>query len=112
MGAAVNSSPLRRLEQAEIEKLLTRSQDFDELVKQYPDPFLKLAANVYPEFVRSRDAMKAQLSKRDELLLKLSEHYKQSSSDEEFYPDANSTLRMTIGRVEGYKASDAVTCEP
>jgi len=55
--------------------------------------------------------MQALLSERDKLLGRLLE-LQRSSSSEHFYPDANGTLRLSAGHVEGYEAADAVQHEP
>jgi|EP01044_Picomonas_judraskeda_P000058 hypothetical protein len=43
---------------------------------------------------------------------KLLELQKSASGDTPFYPDANSTLRISAGHVEGYRAADAVFHTP
>lgn len=43
---------------------------------------------------------------------KLLDLQKSASGDTPFYPDANSTLRISAGHVEGYMAADAVLHTP
>jgi len=71
----------------------------------------EVASQVYAAYVADRDATKALLSERDELLAKLSD-LQQAASDEVFYPDANGCLRLSAGHVEGYEAADAVVHKP
>ena len=55
------------------------------------------------------DATRALLSERDELLARLLELRQQHApAGEALWPDANGTLRLTAGHVEGYAAADAV----
>lgn len=75
------------------------------------DPFIHLAEAVYPQYKENRDKTKELLSERDKLLAKMTEIQK-LNSNETFYPDANSTLRLSAGHVEGYEAADAVWHHP
>ena len=75
------------------------------------DPFVCLARTVYPCYARNRDAVKSLLSERDEIQASLLEIQRQHSS-EKFYPDANGTLRLSVGFVEGYEPADAVWLKP
>jgi hypothetical protein len=75
------------------------------------DPFVAVAAKLYAEFARLREQQKALLSERDVYLGRLMELQKRHSS-EIFYPDANRTLRISAGHVEGYQAADAVQHAP
>jgi hypothetical protein len=49
------------------------------------------------------------LPQQDKLYRKYTEGMMKMDSDGVFYHDANSTMRLTYGKVEGYKPSDAVT---
>ena len=75
------------------------------------DPFVKVAACLWPVYKRDRDSSKSLLSERDALLAKLLE-YQQQSTDEDCYPDCNGSLRISAGFVEGYKAADAIVHTP
>ena len=62
---------------------------------------------------KAREEDKALFSERDVLFAKLLELQKKSATaDTPFYPDANSTLRLSAGHVEGYQAADAVFHSP
>ena len=77
------------------------------------DRFVGVADALYEAHVAAREEQKALLSERDVLLAKLLELQKQAASeDTPFFPDANSTLRLSAGHVEGYKAADAVQHTP
>ena len=75
------------------------------------DPFVKVAACLWAVYKRDRDSSKALLSERVSLLAKLLE-YQQENTDEDCYPDCNSSLRISAGFVERYKSSDAVVHTP
>ena len=77
------------------------------------DPFGRCAAAVFADYRERRDAERALLSERDELLAKLLELQRtHASANEKFYPDANGCLRLSAGHVEGYAAADAVSHAP
>lgn len=75
------------------------------------DPFLQLLIGLYPEYVRLRELGKQRSGKMDNLYGSLIE-VKQQFLKTSFVPDANATLRMTFGRVEGYSPEDAVIKTP
>ena len=71
------------------------------------DAFGRCAAAVFADYRERRDAERALLSERDELLAKLLELQRtHASANEKFYPDANGCLRLSAGHVEGYAAAD------
>lgn len=78
------------------------------------DPFVAASAAVYAAFKADRDSLKSLLSQRDNLLAQLLDLQRANAGAEEdgFYPDANSTLRISAGNVEGYVAADALQCTP
>mmetsp|Transcript_11747 Transcript_11747/g.33988 ORF Transcript_11747/g.33988 Transcript_11747/m.33988 type:complete len:757 (+) Transcript_11747:4-2274(+) len=76
------------------------------------DAAVAAAAALYPAYVADRDATKALLSERDQLIAKLLELQRSVATDEAFYPDANGCLRLSAGHVEGYSAADAVQHTP
>lgn len=77
------------------------------------DAALRAAAALHGVYAADRDASKALLSERDQLIAALLEiQQKVASSDEAFYPDANGCLRLSAGHVEGYAAADAVQHTP
>ncbi len=80
-------------------------------LEQIQDPFIQHMVKLYPEYVRLRDLGKARSGQMDKLYGSLIE-VKQNFLKTSFVPDANATLRMTYGRVEGYSPEDAVIKTP
>lgn len=76
-----------------------------------PDPFMRLMTAMYPEYCELRDAGKARKGALDPLLARLLE-VKEKFMAQDFIPDANSTLRLTFGRIRGYRPADAVFYRP
>jgi len=80
-------------------------------LKALNDPLLELAAALYPEYktLRAReDAWNGALDGLYPLLLEV----KSGFEAQDFIPDANSTLRLTFGRIKGYSPADAVRYGP
>jgi len=80
-------------------------------LKALADPLLELAAALYPEYrtLRAReDSWNGTLDSLYPLLLEL----KSGFEAQDFIPDANSTLRLTFGRIKGYSPADAVQYRP
>jgi hypothetical protein len=78
---------------------------------QLEDPFIQLAAKLYPEHVRLRDLNKTREGELNKLyghLLTVKQEFQQT----QFIPDANGTLRLTYGTVRGYSPADAVLMRP
>jgi hypothetical protein len=75
------------------------------------DPFLDLARALFPEHLRVREAERARKGALDGLLPRLVEVKRQFLA-KSFIPDANSTLRLTFGRIKGYEPRDGVFYEP
>lgn len=73
--------------------------------------FVRAVSSVRDVFVADRDRDRALLSERDRLFAEILE-FQREKSEETFYPDANSSLRISAGFVEGYKAADAVNHTP
>jgi len=103
--AAVSESPLLGMSSDDLEALLRGARGHPD------DVFVKASAAVYPDYVAARDKLKALLSERDRLLARHLEALK-VHSEEAFYPDANSALRLSAGHIEGYVAADAVQHRP
>jgi hypothetical protein len=82
-----------------------------EELEKIPDPFLKLAAVLYPEYLEQRELNKARRGALDPLQARLLE-VKRLYLDQDFIPDANRTLRLTYGRIRGYHPADAVYYRP
>ncbi|MBP7867880.1 MAG: S46 family peptidase [Acidobacteria bacterium] len=75
------------------------------------DPFLRLAADLMDTYLEKRDFEKARKGNLDALSARLME-VKRLFLGASFIPDANSTLRLTTGRVKGYAPRDAVRMQP
>ena len=101
--------------------IFTSKDRFDAFVKSYSasqygkvetDPLYALVMSVRDMY---KDAVDAPLNKlRDEQNLLLRTYMKgqmEYQPQRMFYPDANSTLRISYGKVEGYKPLDAVRYE-
>lgn len=91
-----------------LETLLAQSPD---QLSKSDDPFIQVMAKLHPEYARLRDLGKQRSGKMDKLYGSLIE-VKQEFLKTQFVPDANGTLRMTFGRVEGYSPEDAVIKTP
>jgi hypothetical protein len=80
-------------------------------LRKLDDPFIQLAFALYPEYRAMREAEKREKGVLDPLLAQLVD-VKKELLGTDFVPDANSTLRLTHGRVRGYSPADAVTMLP
>jgi len=91
--------------------LMTALQkSFSELEEMH-DPFIQLAEALYPTYQKLKEAQDA----RTGALAELSAHLidvKKEFLQKDFVPDANSTLRLTFGRIRGYHPRDAVYYKP
>ncbi len=80
-------------------------------LKVMNDPLVELAASLYPEYKKLRkqeDAWSGTLDALYPLLLEVKSQF----LAKDFIPDANSTLRLTFGRIKGYSPADAVYYGP
>jgi hypothetical protein len=75
------------------------------------DPFLELARALYPAAQELREIERARRGALDPLYARLSD-VKELFLGKNFIPDANSTLRLTYGRIKGYEPVDAVYYTP
>ncbi|MBN1273316.1 MAG: S46 family peptidase [Candidatus Aminicenantes bacterium] len=75
------------------------------------DPFIQLAAALYPVFQEQKEKDRTRKGILDELRAKLID-VKQEYLKKDFIPDANGTLRLTYGRIRGYSPRDAVWYNP
>lgn len=97
----------------EVERLGWFSAEPDE-VKDADDPMLRAAADLLPAILRMEDAEK----ERDGELLRLRPAYMRAlagfraSQGRSVYPDANSTLRVSYGKVSALRPRDAVSYAP
>jgi len=88
--------------------LLTKSP---EEIDKIDDPFIKLAKLLYPSYQQlkeTRQRREGALNKLYALLLDVKEQFLKK----DFLPDANSTLRLTFGRIKGYSPADALYASP
>ncbi len=75
------------------------------------DPVFKLVRMLDPELKRHKLAERRRTGELNRLLGKLID-IKEEWKKSEFIPDANSTLRLTFGRIRGYSPSDATYYSP
>lgn len=78
---------------------------------QEEDPFIRLARALYPTYQKQDDKEKRQEGQLDQLLSQLID-VKKEFAGKDFIPDANSTLRLTYGRIRRYSPADAVVNIP
>ncbi|MCX8159722.1 MAG: S46 family peptidase [Candidatus Saccharicenans sp.] len=82
-----------------------------EEIRQVDDSLLRLANDLYPEYKKMEENNRARKGQLDELQARLVD-IRQEFLGKQFIPDANGTLRLTFGRVEGYEPKDAVYYRP
>ncbi len=75
------------------------------------DPFVEFAAALETDLEASREMQRARDGALSKLMAQLVEA-KQLWRQTDFIPDANSTLRLTFGRIRGYSPNDAVAYKP
>lgn len=97
---------------AGVQKIL--SQKPDEAVQDLEkDPALRFTGSLQGQYTT---AATPRLNEIQNAINQLQRQYMQAQMDvmkeKRFYPDANSTLRVTYGQVKGYEARDAVAYEP
>jgi hypothetical protein len=80
-------------------------------LRELGDPFIDLAAGMYPAWVEQREEGKRRKGELDPLQSALVDVRREFLGDD-FMPDANGTLRLTYGRIEGYAPRDAVWLKP
>lgn len=82
-----------------------------EALQALKDPFIRFAAAMYPAYRELKETRRRREGALAELSARLID-VKQQFLGAEFIPDANSTLRLTYGRVRGYSPADAVFMSP
>lgn len=98
----------RLIDESVLMDALTKSpQQF----KEMNDPFIQFAEALYPAYQRLRETERARKGALDQLYAELVD-IKRQFLEKDFIPDANGTLRLTFGRIRGYKPADAVFCRP
>lgn len=75
------------------------------------DPFIKLAASLYPEIKQNEKASQAFAANITDLRKQYIEALYEWKGGN-LYPDANGTMRFTFGPIRGYDPADAVTYHP
>ena len=80
-------------------------------IEAIEEPFIKIAAELYPVYQEWKENDKIRKGKLDELLSKLVD-IKKEFQGKNLIPDANGTLRLTFGNIKGYSPSDATWFHP
>lgn len=80
-------------------------------VKEQNDPAIQFALRLYPTYQRLKETEKMEKGELDHLSSLLVD-LKREFLGKGFIPDANSTLRLTYGKIEGYSPADAVYMSP
>ena len=93
------------------ETLLGALEKSTKKLKKMKDPFIRLAADLYPTYKKLKKTSDARKGAIDKLSAKLIDIKKEFLATD-FVPDANSTLRLTYGRIRGYSPKDAVYYNP
>lgn len=80
-------------------------------VKEQKDPAIQFALRLYPTLLKYKEDSKKEKGELD-YLSNLLLDVKREFLGKGFIPDANSTLRLTYGKIEGYSPADAVYMSP
>jgi len=80
-------------------------------LRKLEDPFVELAAALYPTYQKLKETQKTRKGALDGLQAKLLD-IKKRFFKKDFIPDANRTLRLTYGSIRGYNPADAVYYHP
>lgn len=75
------------------------------------DPLIEFARSLIPEIEMQSAIARRRSGELNRLMAKLVE-VKQQWQKKDFIPDANSTLRLTFGKIRGYSPADAVYYSP
>ncbi len=99
-----SASEVFKLLEESPEKLILQLNN--DLAYKYAKPFIDEFINtINPEY-------QAFISQKNALQKKYMKAMMEVMPDERYFPDANSTLRVTYGKVKGYQPKDAVYYEP
>ncbi|MEL6673660.1 MAG: S46 family peptidase [Bacteroidota bacterium] len=96
------------------ESLLTDETRFAGLIEDFSvdkimrDPSIQLMAGLVNDYQTIRPVYQAQQEKIDRLTRTYMKALREVFPEKTFYPDANSTLRLTYGKVQGMEAKDGV----
>lgn len=80
-------------------------------IESIDDPFIKIAVNIYPEFIeyiKNSQSFSANVTFIRKKYMEALYEWKGTG----LYPDANGTMRFTYGNVKGYSPADAVWYYP
>jgi len=91
--------------------LITALSKSSQQLKKFDDPFINFAEALYPAYQELREVRRTRKGALDKLFTKLAEVKKQFLT-KDFVPDANSTLRLTFGRIRGYSPADGIYYSP
>lgn len=80
-------------------------------LKALGDPALNWIIDLYPVYIKQREKDKEREGKLNQLYGSLIEIQRLAEASE-FIPDANATLRLTVGKVEAYSPVDAIIKTP
>ena len=73
------------------------------------DPIFKFTAEIDAIYSNIRTPMQKSLKKTDEFQRQFMQLQRECFTDKCFFPDANSTFRVTYGQIRSFRPSDAVT---
>lgn len=96
---------------AEEKFLLDALAQKPEQIAKLKDPFIEFARALYPSFKQLRETRQSRDGALSKLYAQLTD-IKQLFLATDFIPDANRTLRLTFGRVRGYRPADAMYYHP
>ncbi len=93
------------------EAILAAIEKSQEDLEKSSDPFIKLAVSLFPIYEELNKIQKERKGKLDQLSAMLVD-IKKEFLGMDFIPDANGTLRLTYGHIQGYSPFDAVYYKP
>ena len=91
-------------------KEMVKNLNSKNLKKIHKDPIFKLYTELRGHYLRNVDVVYHGVNNEiDQIQQLYMEGIQSMANDEKLYPDANFTMRVAYGKVEGYKPRDAVT---
>jgi hypothetical protein len=106
VSSAYDNSELTSPDKIEAYAAMTRPE-----LEKTTDPFIALALALEPEAEKLREVQDERSGALNRLLA-LYVDVKEQFTGKDFIPDANSTLRLTYGRIKGYSPADATYYTP
>ena len=100
------------------QKMLALLQDFKPAQRKLlqNDPLYRYALSVYDTYLSNIapavTRVRRQIDSLQRLYMRGQMEMKTSSGPEKFYPDANFTMRVAYGQVNGFSPSDGLVCKP